>query len=117
MQSGGGLQIQLAGTGADELDVLDVGGSAQLGGTLAVHLEGSFMPRVGDTFRFLNATSMSGVERAVGVALADTVFGLGFGGVVLARVALEPRLPVHHPGAPDACSRTKPGMPGPARAG
>ena len=55
----GKLLIQLGGTGTGQFDVLAVGGTATLGGTLDVELYNGFTPQLGDTFAFLTASSIS----------------------------------------------------------
>lgn len=58
---GAGLEIELAGTTAEtEYDVLAVGQTATLGGTLEVLLLDGFVPSPGDTFEFLTAASVVG---------------------------------------------------------
>ncbi len=52
------LSIDLAGM--DDHDVLDIDGSADFGGALAVSLVGDFEPSLGDEFDILNFSSASG---------------------------------------------------------
>ena len=55
------LFVQLGGlTPGDEFDVLDIGGSADLGGTLDVSLLGGFTPAAGERFDILTATAVQG---------------------------------------------------------
>jgi hypothetical protein len=61
-QSGGELTIELAGTQANQFDILRIlGGSATLAGTLNVQLAdpgtGAFVPQPGDTFPILTAAT------------------------------------------------------------
>ena len=60
----GTLEIELAGLAAGtEYDVLDISGSASLGGTLDVALLGSFIPTIDDAFTFMIARD--GFERDI----------------------------------------------------
>ena len=52
--SQGTLVVQIAGTAAGQFDLLSVGGSAILGGTLELSFIDGFAPRAGDSFAFLN---------------------------------------------------------------
>ena len=54
------LAIELGGTDVSEFDRLIVGGTASLGGTLAVELIDDFLPQAGDSFGFLSATGGAG---------------------------------------------------------
>jgi hypothetical protein len=58
--SGGTLDVEVAGTGTGQFDVLAVIGSAQLGGTVDVIPLNGFVPQPGETFTFLTAGSLSG---------------------------------------------------------
>jgi hypothetical protein len=58
--SGGTLDVEIAGTGTGQFDVLAVLGSAQLGGTVDVIPLNGFVPQPGETFTFLTAGSLSG---------------------------------------------------------
>ncbi|MFH1746165.1 MAG: PEP-CTERM sorting domain-containing protein [Planctomycetota bacterium] len=44
----------------DEFGLLDVSGAAALAGTLAISLEGGFIPPIGSEFEFLTASSLTG---------------------------------------------------------
>ena len=54
------LAIEIGGTQLSEYDQLLVGGTASLGGTLAVELVNSFMPSAGDSFGILVADGGAG---------------------------------------------------------
>lgn len=56
----GALEIELAGTGDGEFDVLEVSGDADLDGTIEVSLLDGFVPAVGDRFLVLTAGAVSG---------------------------------------------------------
>ncbi|MCP4043393.1 MAG: hypothetical protein GY731_15800, partial [Gammaproteobacteria bacterium] len=101
----GTLYIELGGLlSGTEYDVLDVSGTADLGGTLDVSLIGGFNPLVGasfdilsadsilDTFNVLNLTSGSGYIWDVAY-LADTL-GPGTTDVVRLTVLTAPAVPV-----------------------
>jgi len=55
LNSGGTLQIEVAGRNPGEFDRIDVAGTATLGGTLAVSFLDGFTPEAGETFTFLTA--------------------------------------------------------------
>jgi uncharacterized repeat protein (TIGR01451 family) len=57
--AGGSLNIELGGTGAGQFDVLAMGGTASLNGTLNVISFGGFTPAVGDAFQVMTYTSAS----------------------------------------------------------
>jgi outer membrane autotransporter protein len=52
--------LGLGGTGAGQWDVVNVTGTASLGGTLAVTLYSGYAPQVGDNLLVLSASSISG---------------------------------------------------------
>ncbi len=54
------LEIELAGTGAGQFDILNISGNALLGGGLQVSLLDGFLPEIGDTFDFLLASAVDG---------------------------------------------------------
>lgn len=56
----GVLEIELAGTGDGEFDVLEVSGDADLDGAIEVSLLDGFVPDVGDRFVVLTAGAVSG---------------------------------------------------------
>jgi len=56
----GALDAIIAGTSAGQFDVLNVKGTAALGGTLNIKLLNNFVPLVGATFKILTAQSVSG---------------------------------------------------------
>ena len=58
--AGGTLAIELGGTGAGQFDVLAVGTTATLGGTLAPSLINAFTPASGATFQVLTAAPRTG---------------------------------------------------------
>lgn len=60
-QSGGALNVEIGGTAAGtQYDQLVVGGTATLGGTLAVVLTNGFVPLAGQQFTVLRAASLGG---------------------------------------------------------
>jgi hypothetical protein len=59
-QTGGILEIEIAGTTAGEFDVLAVTGDASLGGELVLNFIDGFSPRQGDSFEFLNVDGVVG---------------------------------------------------------
>jgi hypothetical protein len=63
--SGGSLKEEIAGTGAGQFDVLNVTGTASLGGTLNISLLNGFVPAPGSSFNFLTAASISGTFATV----------------------------------------------------
>ncbi len=58
--SAGTLQLGLGGTTAGQWDLLNVGGTAVLGGKLQVVSYSGFTPTVGSSFQVVNATGVSG---------------------------------------------------------
>jgi hypothetical protein len=59
---GGMLQIEVGGLGAGQFDVLDIQGVADLArGTVEFVFVDGFLPRQGDSFAFLSATSVTGL--------------------------------------------------------
>jgi hypothetical protein len=56
----GTLNIELDGTGAGLFSVLNIGGTATLGGTLNVTLGGGFVPAVSEAFQIMTFTDGSG---------------------------------------------------------
>ena len=58
--TGGMLAVELGGAGAGQFDVLAVGGTATLGGTLNATLLGGFVPASGTTFQILTAAPRAG---------------------------------------------------------
>ena len=55
--AGGTLEVDLAGTGAGQFDVLAVSGSASLAGVLDITNTGGFSPAVGSSFRIINSAN------------------------------------------------------------
>ena len=91
--AGGSIGIELGGTTPGSgFDVLDVGGSASLGGTVAVSLLNGFTPTVGDMFIFLQAGSITSTFDAVTCAGCgsnfDVVYGSDFAALQVAAVPL-----------------------------
>ncbi len=75
----GTLAIELAGTSPSapcEFDQVTAGGTAVLGGTLALDLDSGFVPAYGDTFRILSAAGRLGIFAQVDGALQTKVLGL-----------------------------------------
>ena len=58
--SGGNLDIDLEGTTAGQFDVLDVSGTANIGGTLRINRLNQFQPTLGDSFAIVTATAVNG---------------------------------------------------------
>ncbi len=87
--SGGTIGVDLSSAG---FDVLDVGGVATLGGTVAVSLLNGFAPMVGDTFQFLQAGSIAltfdGVSCTGCGRVFDVVYGADFAALRVAAVPL-----------------------------
>ena len=83
--AGGELVIDLGGTGAGQLGVLDVAGNASLNGTLDFTAINGFTPVAGDDFTFLNFGTESGSFRTIDMtgwscpagASCSEVFGNG----------------------------------------
>lgn len=63
--AGSVLDIELGGTSQGLFDVLNVNGTASLAGTVHALQFGGFVPNVGDSFTFLNASSVSGTFATV----------------------------------------------------
>ena len=78
-QTDGALQIQVAGLGAGEFDVLDVDGTAHFrgGSILFIFLDG-FAPKTGDSFDFLSADSIEGLDN-VDFLIKGLAAGFEFG--------------------------------------
>lgn len=66
--AGATLQIDLGGTGIGMFDVLDVGGTASLAGTIQIGLAGGFTPAPGDLFPVLRAMNVVGTPSLAGQA-------------------------------------------------
>ena len=85
--AGGTLEIEIAGLGPGEFDVLDVNGAVDLDGALVrfVFLDG-FLPRAGDELDFVLASSLSGLADArfdyAGAAAGFTFDVMQRGGVL-----------------------------------
>lgn len=58
--SGGALDVNLAGSASGQFNVFSVTGSAKLNGTLNIKLLNNFVPAIGSTFRILTATPVTG---------------------------------------------------------
>jgi fibronectin-binding autotransporter adhesin len=61
----GALDANIAGASSGQFDLLNVTGTATLGGTLNIGLLKNFVPAVGDTFAILVAKSVTGVFATV----------------------------------------------------
>jgi len=79
-ETGAALQVDLGGTELDMYDVLDVGGTATLGGTLQVGLASGFSPSAGELFPVINALEVVGLPalsgQSAGFSLVRTEAGL-----------------------------------------
>ena len=64
----GKLTIETTGLGDGEFDVLHVTGAATLGGTLEMLFPGSYLPKAGDSFQFLQ------VDGTIGGDFAEVTF-------------------------------------------
>jgi filamentous hemagglutinin family protein len=69
--SGGTLVAELGGTGVNDYDVLKVGGTANLGGTLKVVSYNDFSPGDGSSFTVVDAGGYSGSFASVTHSLGD----------------------------------------------
>jgi T5SS/PEP-CTERM-associated repeat protein len=66
LDSAGVLEIEAAGTGAGEFDVLATGGALNLsGGTVRIELEGGFLPQAGDELVIATATGVPNIAKTV----------------------------------------------------
>jgi hypothetical protein len=75
------LAIEIAGIADGQYDVLNVLGSAQLGGTLDLYRVGDYNPQLGDSIRFLVSNDISGTMNVVLHGFAQgTQFSLSYGG-------------------------------------
>ena len=73
-ESNGVLEIELAGTAAEDFDRVIANGQAKLGGTLKITLLDGFEPQVGDEFQFLTFAMREGDFDAIeGLKLNDTL--------------------------------------------
>ena len=74
--AGGRFAAELGGTGAGQFDVLDVSGTASLGGTLELSLVDNYLGTVGDRFNLIHAGVLTGSFAAIqvpgGYALSPT---------------------------------------------
>ena len=73
LDSTASLTIEIGGLTSGAFDLLDIGGSATLAGSLDLSIIDSFSPTLGDTFQILNATSLGG-------STFDSVTGTDIGG-------------------------------------
>jgi hypothetical protein len=55
-RAGSSLEIEIQGTGPADFDQLKVGGPAQFGGELDVHLAAGYVPNLSDTFQIVTAS-------------------------------------------------------------
>jgi len=67
-EAGATLQVDLGGTAAGMYDVLKVGGTASLAGSLQIGLAGGFTPAPGELFPILNAPAVVGLPALDGQA-------------------------------------------------
>jgi hypothetical protein len=74
--AGAKLQIELAGAGTEQFDILDIDGTANLAGTLDVALLGGFTPSNGQSFTVLTASSVTNSGLTLGGSSAG--FTLNF---------------------------------------
>ena len=80
--AGGGYSAEIGGTDAGGFDQISVTGAATLGGSLSVRLVNGFTPTVGQTFRIVNAASVSGAFGSIsqpsqaGISLASDATGV-----------------------------------------
>ena len=63
--AGSTYSAEIGGTDPGSYDQISVTGTATLGGTLSVHLVDGFTPAVGQTFRMVNAASLSGAFTSI----------------------------------------------------
>ena len=61
----GALDANIAGTSSGQFNLLTVGGTASLGGTLNIGLLNKFVPAVGDTLEILTARKVTGTFATV----------------------------------------------------
>jgi autotransporter-associated beta strand protein len=80
--STGTLQIELRGSGSGLFDVLNVGGSANVDGSLQIVLQDGFVPTEGTLFPILNAAGVAGTLDLVGDASGFTLLSSS-GGLAL----------------------------------
>lgn len=95
------LDIELAGTSPGLFDVLNVYGNASLAGAVHALQYAGFRPNVGDSFRFLNATTQSGTFATVASPTAFTVapsYGTNFAALTVTSLALLVKPPPIDPG-------------------
>ena len=73
-ENNGVLEIELAGTAAENFDRVIASGEARLGGTLRISLIDGFEPQVGDEFQFLTFSERSGdFDEIEGLRLNDSL--------------------------------------------
>jgi fibronectin-binding autotransporter adhesin len=88
--AGGTLEIELAGTGSGQFDVLSVGGNALIDGTLDVTLLNGFVPMDGETFTVLTSLGLSGEFAHVNAPASVNVTYEGNNVVLLGATVPEP---------------------------
>lgn len=98
-EPGGTLDIELAGTQQGvSYDLLRIGGTASLGGTLNVQLSGGFQPQTSDTFDIMTYRSASGsfatVNMPIGYPLSHGDSGAAYR---LSGAGLTPPVPAQLP--------------------
>ena len=98
---GGVLELQVAGAGAGEHDVLDVSGALSFtGGTIELSFIDGYLPRSGDSFSLINAASLTGLDLA---SISFTGLAQGFqyavdpSGGMFTVLALNDAAPVPEP--------------------
>ncbi|MGJ8697979.1 MAG: LEPR-XLL domain-containing protein, partial [Verrucomicrobiaceae bacterium] len=105
-ENNGVLEIELAGTAAEDFDRVIASGGAKLGGTLKVSLIDGFEPEVGDEFQFLTFAMREGdFDSIEGLQLSDTLAlvpfstnsgyilkAVGIGGQAIVELAGDARL-------------------------
>ena len=80
--AGSTYSAEIGGTDPGGYDQISVTGAATLGGTLSVHLVNGFTPAVGQTYRLVNAASLSGAFTSIvepsqaGISVTSDATGL-----------------------------------------
>ena len=88
------LNLELGGIAAGQFDMINVSGSATLGGTANTLQSGGFIANVGDTFTVLTANSVNGNFAAVNSPAAFTVMPvIGADNVSLSVASVTPTMP------------------------
>ena len=92
-QAGATLEIEIAGTGAGQFDVLDLTGASTLGGGLSVDLVTPFNPTAGNTFRVVTGGPSNNFATFTG-DVAGLTRTVDASGVLLTSTAYAPLLPI-----------------------